>query len=118
MEEKYFMWFDSGRNQVYRGPHMWFDSQKIGNKYYHSLEDLLKMDISDSIKKRLTGAKIGTVVKIQYLHSSGDLKVRRINEDELKILDELTLSIDEYTVLQKQLNLVDEKIDELNNKLF
>jgi hypothetical protein len=102
MEEKIFMWYDSGDNIPCYGPHNYFDEQKIGKKLHHSLDDMLKMNISNSLKKRLTKAKIGTKIKIQYLHSSGDLMVMRIDETILKYLDELEKVNDEYYIIENK----------------
>jgi len=80
-ETKYFMWYDSGDNKPWYGPHYYSDVDIIGKKLYHTLDELLKTSISDSIKKKLKGAKLGTKIKIHYLHSSGNLMVKRIDED-------------------------------------
>jgi hypothetical protein len=88
-ETKYFAWYDDSNNTPYYGPHMRADEQIIGKKLYHTLDDLLKMDISESIKKRLKGAKIGSKIKIHYLHSNGDLMVKRINPEDVLILEQI-----------------------------
>ena len=118
MEEKrIFMWYDSGDNEPFYGPWMYGDSELIGKKLYHPLDELLKMNISDSIKKKLKSAKIGTKVKIHYLHSSGDLMVKRIDENQSKILDQLSDSTAKYSALNKQMDEVDGKRRELIQKL-
>ena len=83
MEEKYFVWYDSGHNGLIYGPHMSYDVTLIGKSMYHSLTDLLKMNISESIKKRLSSSKVGTSVKISYYHSNGNLMVKCIDSSEL-----------------------------------
>lgn len=115
-EEKYFMWYDSDRRYggpTY-GPHYYGDYKLIGQKLYHPLSDLLKISLSDALKKRLTNAKVGTCIKIHYLHSCGNLMVKRIDESEIE-----HLNIIEYNY--KEINLLDDKISELkkeNIKLF
>jgi hypothetical protein len=118
MEEKrVFMWYDNGDNKPFYGPWMYGDSDLIGKKLYHPLDELLKMNISDSIKKKLKSARMGTKIKIHYLHSSGDLMVKRIDEEQIKILDQLNDSTAKYSILNKQMNEIDEKRKKLIEKL-
>jgi hypothetical protein len=118
MEEvKYFMWYDNYNNEPCHGPHYYCDVNKIGKKYYHTLDELLKTSISDSIKKRLIGAKIGTKIKIHYLHSNGDLMVKRVDENQMKILDTLTKSTKEWSKINEKLNQIEEDRRKLISKI-
>ena len=118
MEEvKYFMWYDSGHNEPFRGPHYYCDVDIIGKKYYHTLNELLKTSISDSIKKKLTGAKLGTKIKIHYLHLNGNLMVKRIDENQVKILDNLNKSTKEWSTVNEKLNQIEIEREKLINKL-
>jgi len=118
MEEvKYFMWFDSYNNEPCYGPHYYCDVDKIGKKYYHTLEDLLKTRISESLKKKLSGAKIGTKIKIHYLHLNGNLMVKRIDENQVKILDTLTKSTKEWSKVNEKLNEIEEDRRKLISKI-
>lgn len=110
MESKYFMWYDSGRpsHPIY-GPHYHVDTELIGRAYYHSLEDLLKMRISESLKKKLNSAKIGTRILVHYLHSNGDLMLKRINENQLD-------SLNKMIALNQEIDLLEEKIKKLENE--
>jgi hypothetical protein len=112
--EKYFMWFDSSDHMPYYGPHYFGDEYFIKKKLYHSLSDLKKISISNSIKKRLAGARIGTEIKIHYLHSSGDLYLRRISESETKILDK----VHEYNIKHQKLNNEILKLEKKKNSLI
>lgn len=112
-ELKLFMWYDSSDNKPWAGPHYYGDENLIGKKLYHTLDDLLKTSISDSIKKRLSGAKIGTRIKIHYLHSSGDLMVKRITEEQAKSLDELWSLYGEINRYKTLIRTLESKCHEL-----
>ena len=116
-EEKYFMWYDSADNMPTYGPHYYGDEQLIGKKLYHPLSDLLKMRIIDSLKKLLSGAKLGTKIKVHYLHSNGDLMLTRIDDDQIKMLDQLAKHYTDYSKHRKEMKEVEEKMDALNKKL-
>jgi len=105
MEKKYFMWYDSGRLKCPRyGPHYCDDIDKIGEKLYHTLDELLKMHTpSDSLKKKMIGAKLETRIKMHRLHSNGDLMIRRIDEKQVELLDELQKNYNERQILEKKL---------------
>jgi hypothetical protein len=117
-EKKFFMWYDSGHDAPCYGPHYYYDEQLIGKKLYHSLEDMLKMSISEALKKRLNGAKIGTKIKMHYLHSNGNLMVKRIDEKEVKQLDELDKMNDEWTKIIKKQYLLEKEREKVIAKLF
>jgi len=117
MEKKYFMWYDSdttrgGQHPIY-GPHYYFDEQIIGKAYYHSLDDLMKTSISDSIKKRLRGAKIGTKIKVHYLHSNGNLMLMCISEKQIELLKTLDVNNKECSKLKKRLYQIEHKSKEI-----
>lgn len=118
MGEELFMWYDSGRNGPCYGPHYSGDERLIGKRLYHSLDDLLKINLSDSIKKRLKSAKIDTKIKIHYLHSNGDLMVKRITEAEARLLNNLSVYNDTLTLLDKEKSVVEKSREEIINRLF
>jgi len=122
-EEKLFMWYDSGgRDHRYPypilGPYMSYDNKLIGEKYYHTLEDLLKIYLSDSIKKKLMSAKIGTKIKIMRLHSSGDLMVMRIDDTQREYLDKLAKVINEKMELNKKVWILEKDVENIVDILF
>lgn len=88
MKTKYFMWYDSCGNTLWKGPHYTCDEKLIGKKYYHTLEDLLKINsISDVMKEKLKDVEVGTKIAVHYLHSNGILMLKCITFDEAKELD-------------------------------
>jgi len=122
MENKFFVWYDSdtgyGRGGIMYGPHDYQDNKNFERRLYHQLEELLEMNgISDSIKKRLSGAKIGTILKVQYLHSSGNLMLKRIDESEVKILDEVTKCNEQIDILNKRSWELHNQKEALANKI-
>jgi len=117
-EKKLFMWYDSGNNEPYAGPHYYNDEKLIGKNLYYCLDDMLKMNISDYLKKRLKGAKIGTQIKIHYLHSSGDLMVKRITEEQAKFLDELWLLYGEISEHKSVIRTLESRCNVLKKKIM
>lgn len=120
MEDKFFMWYDSDDHKMgpCYGPHYYGDQAKIGKKLYHNLEELLKMNIPDSLKKRLQGAKVGTKIKIHYLHSCGNLMVRRISTEEVSELNMLEKLNKQISDMQKEIFKLEEERNLIKTKLF
>ncbi len=109
-KDKYFMWYDSDdrRQHPTYGPHYSSDIKIVGGaKCYHSLEQMLQMNISDSLKKRLINCKIGTKIKIHYLHSEGDLMVKCISSKEVVILDEYMENNNKIKSLEEQVRKIE-----------
>jgi len=114
---KYFMWYDSGRGPCY-GPHGYGDVNAIGKSVYHDLDTLLKMPtLSDSLRKRLVGARVGTSIKVHYLHSSGDLMLKCIGPDEVNLLNALMGLHKEIIPLRKQLTEKENSCEQIWKKL-
>jgi hypothetical protein len=124
MEDKLFIWYDSdsSRNrdtELYLGPHYDGDCNVVGGKNtYHRLSDLLKMRVSDNLKLRFTRAKIGTNIKVHYLHSSGNLMVKCVSEDKLDLLNEVKDIDAEKAILSAKLRALENKRNELTKKIF
>ncbi len=120
MEEKYFMWHDTGYpGRFCFGPHYWGHEQEIGKKLYHSLSDLLKGDyLPESIKKRLKGAKEGTKIKVHRLHSNGDLYLICVNKEKTILLDKIDQLILDSSYHKDQMILKDKEIDKIFNKVI
>ena len=82
--EKIFKWYDSARpNDPFEGPYYWSWIDEIGKSLTHTGEELLKLPISATLKKRIKEAREGTKIKMHYLHSCGDVCVRRLKQDEI-----------------------------------
>ena len=110
-ENKIFIWFATGAygKEIWPGPHYVSDIKKIGKKLTHTLEELLKMDVSDSIKKKLLKAKPGSSVFIHNLHANGDLYVQRLSDDKIK-------KVEEFRKTNNQVCKAVEKVKTLTNK--
>ena len=119
-DEKYFMWHDSGHPETFHfGPHYYGHEQAIGKKLYHSLSELLIGDyLPDGIKKRLKGAKVGTKIKIHYLHSNGDLFLICINRDQADNLDMVDKLLLESSYHRSQMYQKDKEIEKILNKIL
>lgn len=119
------MWFDSGDFNTYHpdpkpyyGPHYYGDEQKIGKKTYHTLDELLKIGLSNSVRKRLKGAKIGSEIKAHRLHANGDLMLVRITEDQKVLLDEYMEVVGEIVKLGKKMNKLNKETTLICEKIF
>ena len=107
MVEKYFILYDSARMAPYYGPHYVIDVEAGGGKkLYHSLEELLKMSFSDALKQRLASARLGTAIKVHYLHSNGNLMLKRIDAEDTQKLDKLAVLMNE---VQELVDKIEEK---------
>jgi len=86
--KKYFMWIatDAYGEEPMKAPYYASDVEKIGKKFYHSLNDILKMDISDSTKARLRNAAVGGRIKIHDLHANGDLYAVCIDQNNIPMI--------------------------------
>ena len=112
MENKkiFFMWYDSyTKYQPWPGPWFVVDIDKIGKRVYHTLEELLELNISSSIKKKLKSAKIGTSIRMHYLHSCGDMMVKRIDEYQVEALNEIIEIDKKIESVQKIKNSLEEE---------
>lgn len=68
------------------GPHRYPDQQTFGYKLYHTIDELLQMEstFNQTTFKRLPKIKEGNTIKAHYLHSCGELYVKRITENAAK----------------------------------
>jgi hypothetical protein len=115
-ETKYFMWYDSTRGGTLTyGPHY---SGSIKKSSYHSLEYLLKTRLSEPVKKRVKGAKIGTIIKAHYLHFSGDMMLKRISLEEKDILDKMLEMDSELEKLNDKIREIKKEYDSLVIKVL
>ena len=115
------MWYDSGgRNHRYPCPILgpYYHYEVIGKKYYHTLEDLLTINIPDSIKKRLTSAKIGSKIKLMKFHSCGDLMLMRIDDKQTEYLDKLSEIINEKEELKSKVWKLQNEEEKIVDILF
>lgn len=121
-EEKYFMWYDSDRYRGFKleyGPYFSYDVELVGGKaLYHSVDSLLNTSLSDSIKKRLKGARIGTKIKAHYLHSCGDMMLKCITPEQAKQLDIVDYNIKKISELRKQMYELEKKNEEITSQIF
>lgn len=94
---------------------MWYDSEDehdyqrgcpcYGHHYTVDVELIItKVTFSESTKKRLINEKVGTKIKVHYLHRSGNLMLRRISEEELKIISRLEEIHEKENKLNSEIN--------------
>ena len=118
--EKYFAWYDSDdryKDELCYGPINYVDQQTIGVSVYHELQDLLKLNIADSLKKRLAGAKVGTAIKFSYKHGNGNLMLKCVSNDSLEDLKKYLKLNEDITNLRSQMVELNKKREKLGIKL-
>ena len=114
------MWFSTGayETSIYPGPHYVNDQKKIGRKITHTLEELLKMDVEDSIKKKLKNAKPGHSVFINNLYASGDLYVKRLREEEIEAVKKFREINNEVSKYFKKTKSLQQKKQDIQSSLL
>jgi len=86
-ENKYFVFYDSSRPSIPCRVHYtdWFTALgESASKKIYLLEDLEKLYplLSKTQVSRIKQMKPGTSLKMHYLHSVGDLMLKRLNSEE------------------------------------
>ena len=118
-KDKIFMWYDSDdRHGPCYGPHYYVDTEAIGKRLYHNLDELLKTSISDSIKKRLSNAKPGTKIKVHRLHSNGDMMLKRLSPEEVESVKYLEDLMEQHSEVSQKLYALEKSIDKMKSKLL
>lgn len=119
---KTFIWWQEdryyGEDLVIYGPHYQGDVQLIGKNISHTLEELLKIGLSDSIKTRLTSAKKGTCIRVMKYSTRGDLMLKCISEDELDYVKQLKEADDKLILLQEEIRQLEKEKEKLNKRLL
>jgi len=119
-EEKLFMFYDSDDRNPHpeKGPYHYGDYIKIGQKFYHTLEDLMKTHYSEAVKKRLSTAKMGTKIKLFKFHSCGDYYIKRISRTEAEKLDILNSVEKQLTWLKSEAYKAESEISKFCDELL
>lgn len=119
-EEILFMFYDTDYRNPHpvKGPFHTFDYEKIGQQYYHTLEDLLKTHYADSIKKRMCSAKLGTKIKLFKFHTAGDYYIKRISREEADKLDLLAKIDEQYEKARAEQYRLSSTMEQLYNELL
>lgn len=90
---KYFIWMEVQNGVIKNSsPFSTFYTHwrnLIGSKSINSLEDLLKMPLSETIKKRLISSKPNTWIKVHYLHSTGYVYLKCLSDDDYAIYERI-----------------------------
>lgn len=106
-KDRVFSWLSIGYNGEHQvhGPYYtnWIEAIG-GERYYHTLEEMLKLPLSDSMKKRLSSAKEGTKIKMHHYSRGTDRYVVRLTKNEIK------------EVLEK--NNLSNRLDEVNKEIM
>ena len=57
-------------------------------------------------------------IEFELVYKDASGAYQSISDDEIKILDELEFTLNNYSLLKEQLDIIEDKIYDLNNKLF
>ena len=93
---KYFGWFvrryEDHTLQHARPCNAYFTNDKniIGDKHIHTLDEIIKLNISDSKKQKIRSLKIGSYVRMSNLSSIDELILQRLDDKHINLLDELS----------------------------
>ena len=88
---KIFMWYTTGAYSadLCYGPYYQSDIEKIGRKSYHTLNELLKLDLEDSVRKKLLKARPGSRIHFLDYCSTGSMMLKCITKEKLKSFKKL-----------------------------
>lgn len=117
--KKIFKWFDSSRPQnTYYGPFYNDWQELVKPSTIHSEEDLMKLPLSDTTKKRIQSAKEGTTIKIHYLHSCGTLCVQRLTQQEIEHKETVAQLKDELEKVNEEIQkIIPKELKDKKNEL-
>lgn len=104
---RYFAWFEyRGRDKIYMpGPYFDQHVKEIGSKSsVHSLEEVLRISFSDSIKKRIAGARPNTEIKIHHTSSNSALWIKRLTDEQVAKYEEWKKNKEKLSSLCEQIN--------------
>ena len=80
--EKHFIWIEDTIG-LSKGPHYVCDIEAAGGKSVrHTMEQLLNMKMSESMKNRIRSAKVGTNIKYIKISSRGYLRMLCVSEED------------------------------------
>lgn len=114
------MWFLDGAygEEPWHGPHYHEDVKKIGFKSSHKLEDLLKMEIEESTKRKLRQARPGQCIAIQPFSANSELMVKCLSDKQItqfRMLDSTRVSLIDS---KKKSEKIQAQYEGLTNKIL
>ena len=119
-KEKIFMWYTTGayRAEVCKGPFYDDHVKKIGRKGYHTLSELLKLDLEDSVRKNLIKARPGSKVFFLDYCSTGSLMLKCITKEKLKTLKKLDTLYKKITIKDSELKRAEKEYEKAEKSLI
>lgn len=114
------MWYTTGayRAEVCKGPYYDSHTKKIGRKSYHTLSELLKLDLEDSVKKNLIKARPGSRVFFLDYCSTGSLMLKCITKEKLKSLKKLDTLYKKIAIKQSELKRAEKEYEKAEKSLI
>lgn len=119
-KQKTFMWVLEGAygEEPARGPYYHEHTKKIGSKMSHTLEDILKLEIEESTKRKLRQARPGQMISFSPVSSTSELYLKCLSDKQIKQLKQLQ-SIDKKSkTFKKQALSTQLKYEAVTNKLL
>lgn len=118
--QKVFMWVLEGAygEEPSYGPYYHEHTKKIGNKPAHTLEDLLKLEIEESTKRKLRQARPGQMISFSPISSTSELYLKCLSDKQKKQFKQL-MSIDKKSrAARKKADNAQAQYEALTNKLL
>ena len=87
-----------------KGPYYTHAQNQIGKAFAHTLDELLGSGVfSESKKKRLSTAKIGTVIELHSLHKTANLYLKRLSPEDIDALNEYNKNAEELSKVNEEI---------------
>jgi hypothetical protein len=119
-KQKTFMWVLEGAygEEPSYGPFYFEYAKKIGTKMSHKLEDLLKLDIEASLKRKLRQARPGQMIAFSPVSSTSELFLKCLSDKQIKQLKQLQGIDKKSKIFKKQALSAQLKYEAVTNKLL
>jgi hypothetical protein len=85
-----------------------YDHIKLGDpkKYWFTEEEVGAFTINENLKKKILNSKVGTKIKIKYLHSCGDLYIKRMDDSYLDLVKNQQEILEEKGEINKKIRRI------------
>lgn len=89
----------------YNGQWPYINNYWFKGRYWATEEEILALNLSESIKKRIRSAKVGTLIKIRHQSSSSDIYFKRAADDYIEKRESLEALLNKKVKINKEIRL-------------
>lgn len=86
-----YIFYDSARPTEFLAPHYNTQRELLGVKVIYTREDIEKLagrgNLSATMSKRLLALREGNSLRLHYLHSCGDMMIKRLTAEEINLIE-------------------------------